>query len=175
MSNLRQHDRLRMRFAVVALSLALAALVVAPGEVSAKTVKGVASYVGASYGSGYLALPEHKWHSAGIRVLICGPAHCIKRTSTDAGPDLAMQRLGRVADLSKRDFGIVCGCNAELKGTVKVTVYYLSASKAAPRVKPAMTLPPTDTKENHDAHSGEIGSQVADGVHFTPRGWMVPS
>jgi hypothetical protein len=69
------------------------------------TVRGLASHYGAAYGPGWLALPE----GPGVRVRICGPAACIVRTSNDAGPDLAMQRAGRIADLSWADFRRVGG------------------------------------------------------------------
>jgi hypothetical protein len=55
-------------------------------------------------------------------VYICGPVACVVRTSTDAGPDLAMQRAGRVADLSFADFRRVCGCDPWAVGLVRVTV-----------------------------------------------------
>lgn len=94
-------------------------------------IVGTASFMAPKYGPDYLALPDGPGH----RVTICGPAACITRTSTDAGPDKAMQRAGRVADLSFRDFGIVCGCDPWTVGLVRVTV---SRETLA-------TLPPTDT------------------------------
>ena len=81
-------------------------------------LRGVASFMAPAYGAGYLALPAGPGH----RVTICGPAACVTRTSNDAGPDLAMQRRGRVADLSFRDFATVCGCNPWVVGLVRVTV-----------------------------------------------------
>lgn len=95
-------------------------------------VTGIASFVGPAYGSSYLALPEGPGHT----VTICGPADCVTRTSTDAGPDLAMQRAGRVADLSFADFHRVCGCDPWSVGLTRVTVSYGG---------PSITPPPTDT------------------------------
>jgi len=95
------------------------------------TRTGTASFVGPSYGSRYLALPG----GPGIRVTICGPAACVTRVSTDAGPDLAMQRAGRIADLSYADFATVCGCRPNVVGLVQVTVDYGRAE---------LTPPPTD-------------------------------
>jgi hypothetical protein len=95
------------------------------------TVTGIASFVGPRFGPEYLALPEGPGHT----VTICGPAACVTRTSTDAGPDLAMQRAGRVADLSFSDFARVCGCDPWQRGLVEVTVEY----------GPVATVPPTDT------------------------------
>jgi hypothetical protein len=98
---------------------------------------GTASHVGTRFGRRYLALPEHRWGRPGITVRICGPAACVTRTSTDAGPDRAMQRRGRVADLNAWDFVRVCGCSAS-RGLVRVTVTYdLDAVRS--------TLPPTET------------------------------
>lgn len=95
-------------------------------------VMGIASFMDPSYGADYLALPEGPGHT----VTICGPAACVTRVSTDAGPDKAMQRKGRVADLSFHDFKIVCGCDPWQKGLVKVTVEY-GGTQA--------TIPPTDS------------------------------
>lgn len=98
-----------------------AAVLSPPPEVitePAAIAHGLASYVAASYGPRYLALPD----GPGLTVTICGPAACVTRTSTDAGPDLAMQRKGRIADLSFADFATVCGCTPRLIGTVEVTI-----------------------------------------------------
>jgi hypothetical protein len=84
---------------------------------SGTRVAGTASTYGPAFGPGWLALPE----GAGIRVRVCGPATCIERVSNDAGPDLAMQRAGRIVDLSVRDFELVCGCSWQ-RGLVPVTL-----------------------------------------------------
>jgi hypothetical protein len=81
---------------------------------------GIASYVGRSYGSRYLALPG----GPGIRVTICSRGRCIRRTSTDAGPDLERQRAGLVADLSWADFRYLCRCVPRLVGHIVVSVQY---------------------------------------------------
>ena len=82
-------------------------------------LRGVASFMAPGYGARYLALPG----GPGITVRICGPAACVVRTSTDAGPDLAMQRAGRVADLSFADFALVCGCDPWVVGLVRVIAW----------------------------------------------------
>jgi hypothetical protein len=83
-------------------------------------VGGLASFVSRSYGSRYLALPG----GPGLRVTICSRGRCIRRTSTDAGPSLAMQRAGRVADLSFRDFAFLCKCQPSAVGLIVVSVQY---------------------------------------------------
>lgn len=84
-----------------------------------RVVKGIASHMGSTQGFGYLALPQGPGH----RVRICGAGGCVDRTSTDAGPDKAMQRAGRVADLYVGDFVTVCGKPASA-GLCTVTVEY---------------------------------------------------
>ncbi len=84
-------------------------------------VTGIASFVSPRFGPRYLALPG----GPGIRVRICGRVGCVNRTSTDAGPSLAMQRAGRVADLSHSEFARVCGCSPNRVGLIHVTVWYL--------------------------------------------------
>jgi len=74
--------------------------------------------MGSTQGSGYLALPE----GPGKEVAIIGPRDCIERTSTDAGPDKAMQRQGRVADLYVGDFEQICG--PRTLGLCRVIIYY---------------------------------------------------
>lgn len=101
--------------------------------------RGTASHVGTRFGRRYLALPEHRWGRPGIRVTICGDGGCVTRTSTDAGPDKAMQRAGRVADLNWWDFMEVCGVGPDEPdpGLCTVTIAYGATAPA--------TLPPTDT------------------------------
>lgn len=98
---------------------------------------GRASWVRASLGDEYLALPRTP---RGTRVRICGEAACVVRVQTDVGPN---QRVhpDRIADLSRRDFEKVSGLSTPQHGTAMVTVEYLS-SEPGPRV----TLPPTDTE-----------------------------
>jgi hypothetical protein len=79
---------------------------------------GTASFMAPKYGRYYLALPEGPGH----RVTICGRAACVTRISTDAGPDLAMQRAGRVADVAFWDFATICGCDPWAKGLVRARV-----------------------------------------------------
>jgi hypothetical protein len=93
-------------------------------DIGTALVGGTASHVGTQFGPDYLALPEHQWDEPGLLVRICGDGGCITRRSTDAGPDLAMQRDGRVADLNAWDFERVCGCDAST-GLTHVTVEYI--------------------------------------------------
>lgn len=103
------------------------------GEIGTALVGGTASHVGTRFGDRYLALPE----GPGVLVEVCGNAACVTRRSTDAGPDLAMQRQGRVVDLNAYDFERVCGCPASV-GLIEVTVEYLAE----------IELPATDTEGN---------------------------
>jgi len=78
---------------------------------------GIASNMGPAWPPDYLALPEGR----GWRVRLCGASGCATMTSTDAGPDRAMQRLGRVADLSVETFSAICGV-PWTRGLCEVTV-----------------------------------------------------
>lgn len=82
--------------------------------------RGIASYMAPSYDRRYLALPG----GPGIRVRVCGAAGCVVRVSTDAGPDLAMQRAGRIVDLSWWDWQTVSGLSPA-RGLAPVTVEVL--------------------------------------------------
>jgi hypothetical protein len=75
-----------------------------PISIYSKVKYGIASTYGPGY-DGLLALPE----GCGIKVEVCGPAGCIIRVSNDAGPDLTMQRAGRVIDLNLNDFRLIGG------------------------------------------------------------------
>ena len=57
------------------------------------------------YGARYLALPAGPGH----RVRICGAGGCAVMTSNDSGPDRAMQRAGRVADIGVLAWEAICG------------------------------------------------------------------
>lgn len=103
-------------------------------EISAIEV-GKASWVRASLGPRYLALPNTK---RGTRVRICGEAACVVRTQTDVGPNQKVHP-DRIADLSRRDFEKVTGLSTPEHGTAVVTVEYLGRG-------PKATLPPTDTE-----------------------------
>jgi hypothetical protein len=93
-------------------------------------VSGVASWMPESYGDDYLALPD----GPGITVTICAK-RCLTMTSTDAGPDKAMQRAGRVADIGINAWEYICGLPRSA-GLCRVTVDYGG---------PTVTPPPTDT------------------------------
>ncbi len=66
--------------------------------------------MGTSQGPGYLAIPK----GPGWIVRLCGPGGCITRVSTDAGPDRAMQRAGRIADLYVGDWTKICAVPASM-------------------------------------------------------------
>jgi hypothetical protein len=95
-----------------------------PAAVSRDSAAGTISGIASTYGpgwDGWLALPE----GPGVRVRICGAGGCVVQTSTDAGPSLAMQRRGRVADLDVPTFETVCGV-PWTRGLCRVTVRCLS-------------------------------------------------
>ena len=92
------------------------AVLMAPAAVADMHVAGVASTYGPGW-DGWLALPE----GPGVSVRICGAGGCVTRTSNDAGPDLAMQRAGRIVDLDVPTFEAVCGV-PWTRGLCRVTV-----------------------------------------------------
>lgn len=85
---------------------------------------GLASHMGGGYPSGYLALP----HGPGWLARICGAGDCVVMASNDAGPSLARQREGRIADLSVTTFEKVCGVPSSL-GLCEVSVTILGKAK----------------------------------------------
>jgi len=72
---------------------------------TAPSVAGQASWMPERYGARYLALPAGPGH----RVRICGAGGCAVMTSNDSGPDRAMQRAGRVADIGVLAWEAICG------------------------------------------------------------------
>jgi len=98
--------------------------------VAAVVVSGVASWMPEGYGDDYLALPG----GPGQTVTICAK-RCLTMTSNDAGPDKAMQRKGRVADIGVKAWEHICGLPRSA-GLCRVTVDYGG---------PTVTPPPTDT------------------------------
>lgn len=85
-----------------------------------RIVSGLASTYGDGW-DGWIALPEGK----GVAVRVCGSGGCANVTSTDAGPDLAMQRRGRIVDLDVPTFELVCGTSDwRSLGLCRVTVEY---------------------------------------------------
>ena len=81
------------------------------------SIRGVGSWMPERFGADYLALPE----GAGVRVKLCGAARCVVMTSNDAGPSLAMQRKGRIVDLSAALFKAITGLPLS-RGIAWVTV-----------------------------------------------------
>lgn len=66
---------------------------------------GLASTYGAGWSEWWVALPD----GPGWRFRVCGAGGCRELVSHDAGPDLAMQREGRIVDLPIGAFEDVCG------------------------------------------------------------------
>ena len=66
---------------------------------------GLASTYGPRFSEWWVALPD----GPGWRFRVCGPGGCLTLVSTDAGPDRAMQRIGRIVDLPVKAFEFVCG------------------------------------------------------------------
>jgi len=69
--------------------------------------EGIVTHMGAGFPADYLAIPI----GPGVTVTICGPAQCLVRTSTDAGPSRASLEAGRIADVSVELFRELCGCD----------------------------------------------------------------
>ena len=107
--------------ATVPPSLRRIAAVRVPTATVTAVQRGTASTYGPAFGPGWLAVPR----GPGIRVRVCGAARCIERTSTDAVPDLASQRAGRIVDLSVHDFELVTGLDWT-RGLAPVTVEELA-------------------------------------------------
>lgn len=125
---LKRRDRLLL---VGAIAVLVGIWLYGAIPVGAHQVSGWASWMPERYGSGYLALPK----GPGITVTICA-AHCRTMRSNDAGPDKAMQRAGRVADIGVRTWEYICG-KPRSTGLCRVTIDYGSRAGA--------TLPPTST------------------------------
>lgn len=90
-----------------------------PTAATGRVVRGIASRMGLGFPPSYLALPGGR----GATVTVCGAGGCATIRSTDAGPDLAMQRAGRVADLSDAVWARVCGLPLSA-GLCRVSVEY---------------------------------------------------
>jgi hypothetical protein len=97
------------------------ALETSPAEASPPkrdTRTGTASTYGPGW-EGWIAWPD----GPGWRLRVCGPGGCVVVVTTDAGPDLAMQRAGRIVDLDVATFEHVAGASWTTGLTkVKVTV-----------------------------------------------------
>src|SRR5262249_34854508 len=74
------------------------------------TLRGEASFY--DNGTTAMRLPR------GTVVVICGAGGCIERTVTDYGPSA---RGGRVIDMYRPDFFLICGCPS-WSGTTEVTI-----------------------------------------------------
>ena len=93
---------------------------VAPnGASKPRSMVGIASTYGPGW-DGWLAWPG----GPGWKLRVCGPAKCVVIVTTDAGPDRAMQRAGRVVDLDVPTFERVAGAPWTI-GLTRVTVTVL--------------------------------------------------
>ncbi len=81
---------------------------------------GIASTYGAGWSEWWVALPE----GPGWLFRVCGAGGCRTLISHDAGPDRAMQRIGRIVDLPPGAFAAVCGVPISY-GLCNVTVTIL--------------------------------------------------
>jgi hypothetical protein len=103
--------------------------------------QGIWAYADASHGPRYLAIPEGRnW-----QVRVCGPAACLDRLSTDAGPELWLQKPphDRIGDLSAAMFEEVCGVPISL-GLCPGSYTILGRVSENPVQGARVTLPPTD-------------------------------
>jgi hypothetical protein len=89
------------------------------GASKPRSLVGIASTYGPGW-DGWLAWPG----GPGWKLRVCGPAKCVVIVTTDAGPDRAMQRAGRVVDLDVATFERVAGAPWTI-GLTKVTVTVL--------------------------------------------------
>jgi hypothetical protein len=94
---------------------------------------GTASTYGPGW-DGWIAWPD----GPGWRLRVCGPGGCVVVVTTDAGPDRAMQRAGRIVDLDVETFERVAGASWTT-GLTKVTVTVLGEVSVA--LMDATTLP----------------------------------
>ncbi len=120
---------LRDWLALLAMALAVMAASLTPQVHQGR--EGLVTHMGAGYPAEYLAVPL----GPGVRVTICGPRTCLTLTSTDAGPNRASLRAGRIADVSIPLFRRLCGCS-ETRG------YFRGSWRVG---GPAPTPPQTDT------------------------------
>lgn len=101
-----------------------------PSSTRRPTRTGIASTYGPGW-KGWIAWPQ----GPGWMLRICGPADCVVVVTTDAGPDRAMQREGRIVDLDVATFERVAGASWTI-GLTKVKVTVLGRVPATPRDDP---------------------------------------
>jgi hypothetical protein len=111
-------------------------------------VRGTWAYAEPSFGSGYLAIPE----GPGWIVLVCGPLDCFEAVSTDAGPELWLQKRphNRIGDLSAAMFQRACGSLSA--GLCSGSYEILGAADQHP------DDPPADPRD--DAMRDEVGDEL---------------
>ena len=96
----------------------------APSTSRHPTLTGIASTYGPGW-KGWIAWPR----GPGWRLRVCGPGGCVVVVTTDSGPDLAMQRAGRIVDLDVTTFERVAGASWTV-GLTKVRVTVLGREPA---------------------------------------------
>jgi len=102
----------------------------APSTSKRSTRTGIASTYGPGW-RGWIAWPL----GPGWMLRICGPGGCAVVVTTDAGPDLAMQREGRIVDLDVTTFERVAGVPWTV-GLIKVRVTVIGKVPMMPRSDP---------------------------------------
>lgn len=94
------------------------------------TRTGIASTYGPGW-DGWIAWPD----GPGWKLRVCGSGGCAVVVTTDAGPDRAMQRAGRILDLDVATFERVAGVSWTV-GLTKVSVTVLGRVDIAGRTDP---------------------------------------
>lgn len=95
--------RLRVQFPLSAPSGAPPDPGTTAPPIDAWTRQGIIAWAAPSHGPRYLAIPAGPGHD----VVVCA-VRCLRLISTDAGPDRAMQRAGRIGDLAVELWEHVC-------------------------------------------------------------------
>jgi hypothetical protein len=101
-----------------------------PSSRKQPTRTGIASTYGPGW-KGWIAWPR----GPGWRLRVCGAGGCVVVVTTDSGPDLAMQRAGRIVDLDVPTFERVAGAPWTV-GLTKVRVTVLGRVPETPRTDP---------------------------------------
>lgn len=102
----------------------------APSSSKGSARTGIASTYGPGW-KGWIAWPQ----GPGWMLRVCGAGGCAVVVTTDAGPDLAMQRQGRIVDLDVDTFERVAGVPWTV-GLSKVRVTVLGRVPLTPRSDP---------------------------------------
>jgi rare lipoprotein A (peptidoglycan hydrolase) len=114
----------------VNLPVTLAPTRTVPSTSKHSTQTGIASTYGPGW-KGWIAWPR----GPGWRLRVCGAGGCVVVVTTDSGPDLAMQRAGRIVDLDVTTFERVAGASWTV-GLTKVRVTVLGRVPETARSDP---------------------------------------